>query len=413
MLAKPDNAPLDFETLQASTRKICTHIAGSGWAGFDKTDLDGLRGILKRKVPSKPRSVLLKSLNRTERKYPNAIRFLLGHRKQIFAATPALLGQGYANLYLIHRDKQLLSSAKQCADWLLQNGSRKYGGIGWGVPFDWQSRIMIPANTPCSTTTVDCGELFLKLYEITGNTEYLQTCRDICELFTKGLNINRVSNDRICFSYTPLDSFHVHNANLLVASFLARTATASRDHSHVATAIEAGNYSAADQRENGSLNYWSEAHAGAFRSDHYHSGYEIRSFFELYKHTGQELFFRSTERYVNYYTSAFFDQNGAPRLNPFSDSIIDILGCSEAIRIGAALHRKFPQTLSLAHRAAAWTINHMQTESGSFRYRIRSGLPINISYTRWGDAPMLLALSALLATTPCPATRTQPASKAA
>jgi hypothetical protein len=209
-----------------------------------------------------------------------------------------------------------------------------------------------------------------------------------------GLNIDRIDESTICFSYTPVDHFHVHNANLLVASFLARVSVVTGDLTLRQAGIEAGNFALREQRSDGSLNYWADDQAGGhFRSDLYHACFDLRSYYELWAATGQTKFLDALRAYFDYCICTYIRSDGAPKLEPKRDKVVEIRGCAEWISCLCRLATIFPQAQGLLRSATTWTIQNMQTRDGHFIYRLWGDSRIDMPYMRWGQAPMLYALA--------------------
>ena len=160
---------------------------------------------------------------------PNLFRKLLLIKPKINAKGQGLLLYAFSQLYITTKNSTYLNTAESIAKYLIENPSKGYAGLCWGYPFDWQSIIFIPKNTPSTVVSTTVGDGLFKLYEATKNNIYLENCKSICEFLDQNLNISAKKDNSICISYTPLDTFQVHNANLFTAEFLIRIGTLSNN----------------------------------------------------------------------------------------------------------------------------------------------------------------------------------------
>ena len=95
-------------------------------------------------------------------------------------------------------------------------------GHGWGYNFDWQSRaFFVPKHTPTIVNSAFIGHALLDTWRITGNQQALEMALPIADFILRDLNRHE-EDSALCFSYTPLDRYFVHNANLMGASLLIR-----------------------------------------------------------------------------------------------------------------------------------------------------------------------------------------------
>jgi len=395
-----------------ATKKLEWWVERNGYAGFDPYDIKGTPlFIWFQRLPSEPALPFIairKVACGLEYRYPLIARKLFGVKKEINAKAMGLFAAAYINFYKTsgeYGDKPLyyLEKAQECLNWLEQNHTKGYKGICWGYPFDWQSLHFLPRGTPSSVVSSTAGNAFFEFYKATGNERYLDVCNRICEFFLAHLKIDRVSEDKICFSYTPLDCMHVHNANLFVAEYLIRVGSEIQNWEYVEYGTKALQYTLAQQNEDGSFYYFGLEDETRYnlsaetlrRIDPYHTGFVLRSLLSITENTSAQHTFEALIKGYEYYINNLFEEEAIPKMSPQELYPIDIHSCAEAILCLSILSRKFPKSVELARKVAWWTIQNMQSKTGYFYYRIYStGKLIKIPYIRWGQAWMLLALSA-------------------
>lgn len=392
-----------------SVRRLDRWIEQNGWAGYDPYDIKGTRLFLW--LQNNNLSILAKVIGRfvfgVERRKPLFTRRLLGVSKQINAKGIGLFARAYLSLYQLTHEDTYKEKAMFCLNWLERNPSAGYSGFCWGYPFDWQSKVFIPKGTPSAVVSSVVGDAFWSAYKVFGERRYLDICESICEFFVNDLNIDEQPNGSLCFSYTPLDDFHVHNANLFVAEFLVRIGSETGRLEYLDLGVRAADYTLSEQNPDGSLYYWGRVqnHYSPNHIDHYHSGFEIRSLFNVWQQTGKLRFQQGTERYYEfYYNNLLAEINGlvVPKMTPTSLYPINIHSCAEAILCNATLSHTFPEAKIVLSKICTWTLSTMQHQDGWFIYMIHkksiSKGRIEIPYMRWGQAWMLLALSQFLTT---------------
>lgn len=383
----------------SSIERLDRWLRGQGWAGYDPYDLKGLPRFV-RPAGRFDRAIRLAAL-RLERFFPLALRTIWSVPKTINAKGMGLFAEGYRLLHEVTGRDCYLQRAREALEWLEAHSCPGYAGHCWGYPFDWRSRVPIPAGTPSSVVSATVGHAFWGFYQMTGEQHYLDVCRGICEFFLQDLHIDRLDSRRICFSYTPMDTFHVHNANLFAAEFLVRVGLAVKDDRYVDHGMQAVAYTLDQQNSDGSICYWGKDQESQCRIDHYHSGFEIRCLYGLWKSTADAHIGRALRAYHAFYKERLFQDRTVPKMTPTRLYPVDVHSCAEAILCHSTLAPDFAEAWDYIYHVTPWVLQQMQHREGWFIYRI-DHLPggirhrLNIPYVRWGQAWMLLALAMLL-----------------
>jgi hypothetical protein len=367
------------------------------WQGHDPYDLRAnriFRFLSRRRSPfgrrwaSRARRVIFR--------HPALMLKLLRQRPREVPKAMGLFMSSYSRLQGILGEEKCRSVVKHCADWLMANQSVGYPGSSWGYPFDWQSKVFVPKGTPSIVVSSTIGEGFLDAYMFTGDGRYLDVARNVCEFITNGLNVT-ADGDTACFSYTPLDHMCVHNANLMGAAFLLRVGSEVSSDQWRESALKAAEYTLRRQNDDGSFYYSSSASGrGRVHRDIYHSGFEIRSLFQIWQLTGDVRYYQAVQRYLEFYNRAYIRHDGAPIRDEFTHAkaSFDIHGCAESILCPSTLLPEFPDLASQLQLATEWTCSHMSNPDGSWAYFIDSRNRIDRTpYIRWGQAWMLRALA--------------------
>lgn len=398
---------LDIKKIRNSIDRLDSWIYRNGWDGYDPYDIKGtyLISKLQKKTSFVPIKIIRKFFNDAELLFPNKIRSIFGIKKEINAKAMGLFAKGYLNLFRATKRQVYLTKALVCLDWLETNYSKGYAGMCWGYPFAWQSVIFIPKNTPSSVVSSIVGDAFWNAYMILGDCKYLHICESICNFFVNDLNKSIMESGGICFSYTPLDNFNVHNANLFVAEFIIRLGIALNNKEFLSLGEKAANYSIGEQNSDGSLYYWGKLQNenNPNHIDHYHSGFEIRSLYAIWQLTKHNKYKEALDKYVKFYHKELFSINKdsvIPRMTPTHLYPVNIHSCSEAILCNTTIMNEYPQARALLPQICNWVLSNMQTNEGWFVYMIHRKFGVDlkskIPFIRWGQAWMFLALSQYL-----------------
>ena len=394
--------------LKAMTEESLDSLLGwlekNGWAGYDPYDLQATPYLLKlerlERNASIPTKIVRKILFHLRKHQPLIARKILRVKKEINAKGMGLFSSAFLILHEETGSRKLLDKSIECADWLSQNYNSGYPGMSWGYPFDWKSYVFIPRGTPSGVVTSTVGDAFWRLYKFTGNPEYLDVCKQICLFFTEGLNRDSLDDERLCFSYTPLDHSHIHNANLFVADFLGKVSKETGNKEFFQLANKAVNYTLSQVNPDGSIYYLGKDHAGGPKEPHldnYHSGFEIRTLYSISKYMGDSRISEAVNAYLNFYLDHYFESDSIPRLHPDETYPVSIHSCSESIICLSILAGEHGECLKYLKGITPWVINNMQNTDGSYMFeQWKKGnrlVKIRIPYIRWAQAWMLRALA--------------------
>jgi len=373
-------------------------IGRNGWAGFD------------------PFSVLEKPLFLQLQRLPKILPFriirypffaslglvpafwirVLGCHPQVNAKAMGLFAKAYLTLFEKTGNDEYLRKSRVCLEWLEHNYSPGYSGLCWGYPFDWQSHVFFPKGTPSSVVSFTVGDAFWCAYRMIGEKKYLDICKSICFFFMNDLNQDRRTENSLCFSYTPLDRMHVHNANLFTAEFLIRVGKELNRTEFQQTGMAALQYSLDGQRQDGAWPYFGEPDTYPNIVDHYHTGFVLRMLHSIYEHTENSRVLQAIRTGFAYYLNHLFHEETLPKFSDGKTYPVDIHACSEGILCLNELIEFDPRAEEILDNLLSWTIDEMQDAEGYFYYMKKKNLTLKIPYLRWSQAWMLLALSEVM-----------------
>ncbi len=394
----PDEKEDSKELIPDATDKLIFWLEKNGWDGYDPYDIQDYF-IQKKKSGSPVSEQKKQEITQRAEHSPIGVREELGIEKKRNAKALGLLTTSWCRLYKVTGKQQYLDEAKKLAEWLIKHPSEGYKNLCWGYPFDWQSVVFIPMGTPSAVVSTTVGYGMWELYTITRQKMYLDACLSICRFITEDLKIDDMGDKGICFSYTPIDDYHIHNANLFCGEFLARIGREIENKEWCKLAERTVDYALAEQNEDGSLYYWGriQNQNSPNHLDHYHTGFEIRCLFHLAQHLQLEKIKFGYLKYLKFYLKNYLLPDGTPKINPANAYPVNIHGAAEGVLMLSTLSAEHPKLLELAQKTLEWTIKHMQTSEGWFGHLWSPNHRIDAPYLRWGQAWMLRAISEFMA----------------
>jgi hypothetical protein len=363
-------------------------LAAADYAGYDP--YDALNSPLLRRVGAASKTVRL-GATQFLRRCPVNLRPLLGIRKGHNPKAIGLFLWGYVRLYALEKALPYRERIDYLLDLLEQLRSRACSGNGWGYNFDWQSRTLFrPRGTPTIVNTSFIGHALLDCYELTGTRKALDLALPIQDFLLRDLHRTRLQ-DTFCFSYTPVDTEVVHNANLLGASILARLARYGGDRELVPTALASLRYSLCHQRPDGS---WFYADTDTQRwIDSFHTGFNLQAIRYILQAGLAPECRDAYRRGVEFYAHHFFLDDGTPKYYHNRIYPLDIHAPAQAIGFFSG---EGGQYRALTDRVVHWMLQHLYGGRGSFHFRQGRLLTNRISYMRWSQAWAFHALTEYL-----------------
>jgi len=276
----------------------------------------------------------------------------------------------------------------------LDSRLRRYddgAGHGWGYNFDWQSRaFFVPKCTPTIVNSSFVGHALLDAFAFTNLTRAKNLALPIGKFILQDLH--RLNEDgTVCFSYTPIDHYFVHNANLLGASLLIRLHRETGIQEYKTPALTALAYSMKHQRPDGSWFYAEKDIAHWI--DSFHTGFNLQAIRYFLEAGFADEWREGYERGVRFYRDNFFLEDGTPKY--YHDRVwpIDIHSPAQAVAFFSGMGEEYEE---LTGRVATWMIANLQDQEGYFYFQKHPHYTNKIPYMRWGQAWAFHALTEYL-----------------
>jgi len=334
-----------------------------------------------------------------QKRNPVNIRSLIGIKKENNPKAMGLFLQSYSILYRKTGEKIYLEHAKYFYHWLVNNYTNGYSGICWGYNFPWAtSTKYYPVYTPSSVVTGFVIRGIYEYYKVSNDKTALEIIFSATRFIRKDLKWTK-DETGLCISYTPIIRDLCYNASLLGAEILAINYKLNCEENSRDQAIAAVNYVLDRQKTDGVWAYSTDINSGEDRMQiDFHQGYVLESIFNILNYTigkNQESE-NSLKRGLQYYRNIQFFDNGKSYWRIPKEYPVEIHNQTQGIITFSRLWPYYPGGPNFANTIAAWTIENMQDDDGYFYYQKFKTHTNKISYMRWSQAWMLLALTNLI-----------------
>jgi hypothetical protein len=388
VMPRSDSTTSDV-SLEKSIAQVERWVESRDYKGYEP--FDGLSSYLR---PFTGGNQLLEQiLLQVGRRSPINLRPLLGIKPLDSTKGRGYMARGYLTMLKLTRKDVYRQKAVLCLEWLIRSKSNLYPHASWGNHFDYASRHgRYGKHEPIIVWTSLIGQAFLDGYESLSDERYLDVANDICEWI---LSLPREKTPTgTCLSYLAIRQNSVHNANMLGAAMLARTARHTQNAELVDVARAAMEYSCFRQRPDGAWYYAEDP--GSHWVDNFHTGYNLDSLKCYIENAGDHMFRPHLDLGFQFFKKNFFEPSGRPKYYHDRTYPMDIQCASQAIETLSYFSDHDAEALPIALRVARWTIENMQDSSGYFYYRKYPFLVARIPMLHWGQATMYRALALLL-----------------
>jgi len=286
-------------------------------------------------------------------------------------------------------DQKYKIQADQLINLIESHCIQGYAGPCWGYNFDWQNtKFLFEKGTPTLVNTSVVCDALLDAYEEWGDRRHLETARKACTFVLTDLH-RTVTEQGICFSYTPEDASMVYNASILGGRLLARVGRITGNQELISVAAQTVSFLLSRQRDDGSWSYgeWQmQQHI-----DSYHTGFNLEALADIHRFLPDLKIEDAMMRGLNFYMTHLFKADGFPKFLSDQDYPVDIHNISALIPlVKCARYRNNDLDLK---RISSWFIREMQGRGGQFYFRKGRHWINKTPFIRWGQAWAYLSLS--------------------
>lgn len=378
------------ESTRAAIQKLLVYCRANEWAGYDP--YDALNGKLFAAVPMLDRRIPRLVLTQALKRLPVNLRPLLAIPKTQNPKGLALFLSAFIKLHRMGlQDQDELQ--KLIAFMIERLRVLRSAGVDyscWGYSFPWQTRtIVVPSGAPNLVCTTFVANALFDAYEHGRDSQCLNMALSAAGYILKELYWTE--GNTASFSYPlPSTRSEVHNANFLAAALLARAYSHCSDEKFLVPALQVARCSGAKQQADGSW-YYGEA-ASQRWIDNFHTGYNLCALRALSSYGATAEFDAVIRRGFDFYRRHFFNAEGSVRYFHDRTYPIDVHSVAQSIITLVTFQDLDSGNLPLAQSVSQWAMTHMWDDRGFFYYRVLRSHTNRISYMRWSQAWMLLAM---------------------
>jgi len=364
-----------------------SYILKENFKGYDP--FDGLMSPIF-KLPILRNNKLIRfGFQQTFRRIPFNIRPLLGIKEGLNPVTLGLCIQAFTYLAKVFKETEAfyLKIINKCLEELISLQSEGYSGSCWGYNFDWEARYTrINAYVPTVVATGIITNGLFEFYKHYNDDRAKELILSSTKFVLNDLNRTYDKDGNFCFSYSPNDKQVVFNATMKGARLLAQAYHICKEKSLLDLAEKTVRFVVNHQKNDGSLSY----SLGDARTwvDNFHTAYVLDCLDEYIKLSGNKNFAINFKEGIDFYINNFFENDGKPKYFNNKTYPVDSTSAAQSIITLTRIGRK-----DLAEKVLLWFIYNMQSNKGYFYYQKHKFYTNKISYIRWSNTYILLALS--------------------
>ena len=383
-----------IETPKAATIKLLAYCQEHNWAGYDP--YDALNSKIFKALPFLNFRFFRLALTQFMKRLPFNVRplFLIPATHNPKALALFLMSFVKLSRFGLLDSNELIANM---VEKLIKLRSQDSSYWCWGYSFPWQTRtVIVHRGAPNLVCTVFVANALLDVYENNHESRCLYMAVSAAEYILNDLYWTESdSSSRSGFSYPfPSVRTSVHNANFLAAALFCRVYKHSGKNKFLESALEVARYSISKQNSDGS---WDYGESSTQRwVDNFHTGYNLCALRSISQYTETSEFDSHIRRGFEFYRDHFFKDDGAPKYFHNRTFPIDIHSVAQSIITLLTFKDLDENNVSLALTIFRWALAHMWDEQGYFYYQVLPFFTNRISYMRWSQAWMLVALSSLL-----------------
>lgn len=284
------------------------------------------------------------------------------------------LGLGSLNLYDVGREQKYLNRALFCANWVKRGriSSSKHFAIGSG--YELQLKLFKQGSEqPSVFYTALCGEFLARLYEVTGDYDYLLLARECAYYLLYELGPMAVAEDRIYFPYTTtLKWLFVPNISARVAQALLAVYKHDSNEDFRGAARRALRMLTVNQREDGSWRYSEESNC----IDCFHTGFILEGFLRYMRVGKSEEFRHIFLKGLSFFERFFCWETGRPlhkimagRPNNVDSllTLLDLRDCAQGIILFSEVGDE--RYFELLEKMIGWARQKFSDGNGQYYYQ--------------------------------------------
>jgi len=261
----------------------------------------------------------------------------------------------------------------------------------------------ITKSTPNVVTTYFVADLYFQLYMKYKNSEYQIYFKDVVENLVATIPYFEKSATEICFQYTTVSKYHVHNANLFFAELLVKYIYMYKNNENTTKykklIIRSLNYSLNDFKKTSTYFYAGEETRNT-QIDNYHTGYVLRSMEQIKKYGSDYINIQNLDveigKLLSFYLNNFII-NGK-YIYKYKLKTVEAHSLAESILIFSIFRDRIPEKTLHDYLNKIYKSINLLYHGGKFINKATTflGIPIikdKLDYIRWSQAWMFYSIA--------------------
>jgi hypothetical protein len=334
---------------------------------------------------------------------PVNLRPFLGIPKRVMAKSLSDLASAAVLRSRLGDDPVACDSARVWLDRLLADRCAGGAGAAWGMPAPYISRFIDAASgQPNLFWTINAATAFLDAFELEGRRTDLDVARSAIEFIRHDLGFVDAGEDGVWLPYFAAHEAIIYNVTALAGALLQRVAHHTGEADLADLGRRALRFVVRQQNADGS--WWYAQGADGRWVDGFHTCYVLESLLQSALLEPDATNTSALQRGVAFYVERLFTASGVPRYAVDRTWPLEVQNCAQAIQTLSKLVWLDAARLPFAERVASVVIDalYRETHSGAapegYFIISRGRWTTNaLPAVRWGQAPMLLALTYLQA----------------
>jgi rhamnogalacturonyl hydrolase YesR len=371
--------------------KLISYIERQGYKGYDPYD------TLNSFIPLQWFGKYIQSLAiQFQKRNPVNIRPLLGIKKEYNPKGMGLMLQGFSLLYQKTQNPEYKRKMDFLFDWLKTNYSKGYSGYCWGYYFTWTNpQKSLKAFQPTIVVTSFVCKGIFEYFKATGNDEAKELLISASNYILNDLPVTE-NEYGICFSYSDLIKDCCFNASMLGTEVLAKVYSLTSNKELLDKIEKSVQFTLHYQKSDGRWDYAINIDNDCVDNQtDFHQGFVLESLNEIAEYCKIKDIGKSITMGLDFYYNEQFLKNGQSKWRLPKTYPTDIHGQAQGIITFSKMQKFENNYLEFANKIAKYTIENMAKADGRFIYQKSFIWENKISYMRWSQAWMLLALATL------------------
>jgi hypothetical protein len=329
---------------------------------------------------------------------PINIRKLVLIKKTTNPKTLGILLSAYSFLYKVENKEEYLIKMKEIYKVIISVSTKGFSGFCWGLDYDYANSIeILPAYSPSIVvTSIVCSGIF-EYYLITKDEDALSTLISASEFALKDLD-RTYENETVCFSYTTTKTDVTYNANGFCADLLSKVYYLTNEEEYLILAKSATDFNINHQHADGRWNYSKSKDGIEKEQVDFHQGYILDSLNNFIQYSGikSKKYDGALQKGLDFYFQNQFNEDGKSLWRIPKEWPVDIHNQAQGIISFSELSYIDDKYYYFASKVLDWSIKNMLSDDKVFYYRKYKNFNNKISYIRWSQAWMFLAISKYL-----------------